>query len=163
MHRSNFRPKKQGVRTAGHPAVSPEARPAVDDTSELELLREQIMNIGDRLLPLKATMETVAAQQRHDNKTIPDDLGHAVRAILERMERLEGRQAKTGEQFSKMETTFSNALLKMGDKVEKIAGGEDSQFSLAHSLEQLIEVLSNRKYRVVRDSDGNMVKLETQT
>ena len=58
-----------------------------------------------------------------------------------------------------METNFSNALLKMSDRVSKISGGEDSEFSLAHSLEELIKVLS-QPVDIVRDNDGNMKTLK---
>lgn len=164
MHRSNFRAKKQSL-TSGHsydhtPQQGPSGQePPVND--QLEALQEQIQYVCDKLLPMKGALETLLAQQRHDNDTVPEDLGKAIRSVLERLDRLERNQAKTSDQFGKMQTTFSNALLKMGDQVEKISGGVDSEFSLAHSMETLIDVLSNRKYRVIRDNDGNMAKLET--
>lgn len=163
MHRSNFRPRNKVARSFDVQSLLPAvSKPSVSQ-EEFQSLKEQIKNIADRMVPIKGALESILAQQRHDNETVPSDLGKAVRSLVERLDRLERHQAKTGEQFSKMETTFSNALLKMGDQVEKISGGSDSEFSLAHSLETLIDVLSNRAYRVCRDNDGNMVKLETDT
>jgi hypothetical protein len=91
------------------------------------------------------------------------DFSKSLQAILNELERVRENQKRMEEAQQRMATAFANALLKLGEKVEKIAGGEDSSFSLAHSLEKLIDVLNNRKFRIKRDSDGNMISLETDS
>ena len=88
------------------------------------------------------------------------DFDKSLKAILSILERIEARQAELESNQTRMSTTFSNAILQLADKVEKISGGEDSSFSLAHSLEKLIGVLTNKKLKIIRDKDGNMSALE---
>jgi hypothetical protein len=76
------------------------------------------------------------------------------------MPALIGLQAEVENQTKRMASTFSNAILKLADKVEKISGGEDSSFSLAHSLEKLLQVLTARKLRFIRDSNGDLTGAE---
>lgn len=157
MHRSNFRVRRKlGTLERARPVAQEAAKAAKSD--ELAELREQIENVAKTLSPLTANVERLAAPK--EDISVPADIGKAIQLAHNRLDRLEAQQKEALSELRRMATTFSNALLRMGDKVEKIAGGEDSSFSLAHSLEKLISVLSSRKMRVVRDSDGNMVELE---
>ena len=105
-------------------------------------------------------MERLAAPK--EDISVPGDIAASLRLVHGRLDRLERQQKEQETQLRKMATTFSNALLKMGEKVEKIAGVEDSSFSLAHSLEKLINVLGSRKFRFKRNADGDMVSMETE-
>lgn len=103
-------------------------------------------------------MERLAAPQ--EDISVPKDISVSLGKIHNRLDRLERNQEQVEAQAKRMATTFSSAILKLADKVEKIAGGEDSSFSLAHSLEKLLQVLSARKLRIIRDSNGDMVGVE---
>ena len=162
MHRSNFRPRRQQG-DAGQPVKSeqPAQSPSVA-AQDVDSLREQIVNITRSLTPMRAAIDTLVEIEKSDNIAVPKDMAKSIHLMHERLSRVERQQEKAFEQAKKVETTFSNALLKMGDKVEKISGGEDSEFSLAHSLEKLMEILNSRKYRIIRDAEGNMVSVETE-
>ncbi len=110
---------------------------------------------------MKAGIASLSAPKAPD--TVPADIAQSLRLIHNRLDRLERGQAEIESQAKRMATTFSNAILKLADKVEKIAGVEDSSFSLAHSLEQLVGVLTNRRLRIIRDGDGNMAAVEPES
>jgi len=156
MHRSSFRaPKFAGqVRQERVQPVVPPLK------GELDGLREQIENISRRLVPLTSSVARLAAPR--EDVSIPADVAQSLKLVHGRLDRLERELAEAESSRKKMAATFSNAILKMGDKVEKIAGVEDSSFSLAHSLEKLLKVLSSRKLRIIRDSNGDMVAVETE-
>jgi Mg2+ and Co2+ transporter CorA len=150
MHRSSFRAKKQFSAATTAASKSP---------SELTEIREQIANLSQSLSPLRANVERLAVPKT--DISVPKDIARTLGEIQNQLNRLERRQAETEAQTKRMATTFSNAILKLADKVERISGGEDSSFSLAHSLEKLLAVLSSRKLRIIRDSHGDMVGVET--
>lgn len=155
MHRSNFRPRNRFAPVATK-AAPKEAAPL--PSRELEAIKEQIANVSRDLSPLRANVERLAAPK--EDISVPGDIAQSLRLVHGRLDRLERQQREQDDQLKKMATTFSNALLRMGDKVEKISGGEDSSFSLAHSLEKLLAVLTSRRLRIIRDKDGNMAAVE---
>lgn len=154
MHRSNFRTRKS-LSLKQEPKAQ-----AAGSPKELDAIREQIENVSKRLSPLTASVERLAAPK--EDISVPKDIAQALRLAHSRLDRLESQQEQMLGEVRRMATAFSNAILKLSDKVEKICGGEDSSFSLAHSLEKLIETLENRKFRIKRDKDGNMTELEAQ-
>jgi ABC-type transporter Mla subunit MlaD len=157
MHRSNFRVKKP----LGTPIPSREAPKAAPPDTFLRDLKEQIANLARDIDPLKANVERLAAPKK--DIAVPADVARSLGEAHNRLDRVEKNLAQIEAQLKKMSTTFSNALLRMGDKVEKISGGEDSSFSLAHSLEKLISVLASQKLDIIRDSDGDMVAVKMDT
>lgn len=155
MHRSNFRAKRESSRLKED---APQTRQAPSTSLDISSIREEISSLGAKIAPIAMTVETLAAPKR--DVSVPGDIAKSLDLIHARLDRLERVQKEQNTNQKRAETAFSNAILKMADKVEKISGGEDSEFSLAHSLEKLIQVLSARKYHVTRDRDGNMVEFE---
>lgn len=150
MHRSSFRARKQPL--VAHEPRSEVHQPKPD--KELEAIREQIENVSKKLSPLTASVERLAAPKQ--DISVPGDIAQALRLAHGRLDRLEEQQKVAIQELRRMATAFSNAILKLSERVEKHEG------ALAHSLEELIFVLSNRKLRIKRDNDGNMVELETE-
>lgn len=163
MHRSAFRQKITGSIAPVYdgPSQHPSGREPYAKESAFESMREQIETIGDKLAPMRMSLEAIVSKQQYDSKTIPDDLGSAVRSIIERMDRMEQNQHEAVAQFSRIESAFSNTLLELVAQVEKISGGKESSFSLAYSMDKLIGVLDNQKFRIIRDNNGDMVEVET--
>ena len=155
MHRSSFRTKKQSTFSVPVREAAKSARP-----DELAQIREQIQNLNRSLAPVASTVERLAVPKK--DISVPEDIALTLGEIQNQLNRLERRQAEIETQTKRMATTFSNAILKLADKVEKISGGEDSTFSLAHSLERLLGVLSSRKLRIIRDSNGDMTEVEVR-
>lgn len=120
----------------------------------LEALREQIENVSSVLSPLRDSVERLSAPK--DDIKVPADIAQALRLAHNRLDQLEETQKAALTEIRRMATTFSNAILKLSEKVEKHEG------ALARSLDKLIFVLSSRKLRIKRDNDGNMVELETE-
>jgi len=112
---------------------------------------------------MRAAMETLVSQAKHDSRTVPDDLHKAVGDVINRLNALEKTNSKAEQSLLTMEKNFSKALMQMGDQVERVSGGRDSDFNLAYAMDQLLKVLGSRSYRIMRDSDGNMAGLETDT
>lgn len=154
MHRSSFRPQRRLAGDLHKPKVAP---PAPD--RDLDGIREQIENVTKTLSPLRASVERLAAPKQ--DISVPSDIAQALRLAHGRLDRVEKQQEAMLSELRRMASAFSNAILKLSDKVEKISGGEDSSFSLAHSLEKLLAVLTSRKLRIIRDSNGDMVEVET--
>ena len=137
------------------------ARLNKDDLQDRELgaIKEQIANLSSMM---RSDMDALASKLApKDDVSVPADINQSLRSLHSRLDKIERQYEVLAKNQKQMATTFSNAILKLTEKVEKISGGEDSEFSLAHSLEQLISVLESRKFKIVRDNDGNMVRLET--
>lgn len=126
----------------------------------MDELREQIANISKDITPLRSSVERLATPKK--GVSVPEDVAQSLGEAHNRLDRVEKELDQVNKQLQRMSNTFSNALLKLGDKVEKIAGVEDSSFSLAHSLETLINVLTHRKLNIIRDKDGNMACLKPE-
>lgn len=154
MHRSAFRTKKPAMRGG-----QPEKAAPTTASNDLDDIRSQIAELSKDIRPLRASMESLAAPS--DDISVPSDIDKSLKSLHSRLDKIEGSIEELEAQQRRMSTTFSNAILKLADKVEKISGGEDSSFSLAHSLEKLIKVLESRKIRIIRDKDGDMTGLET--
>ncbi|HEY6022055.1 MAG TPA: hypothetical protein VIY48_19960 [Candidatus Paceibacterota bacterium] len=151
MHRSAFRPRKAAVslREVASPANGK------DHSDDFAALREQIANITSSIGPLRGTVEKLAAPK--EDVTVPGDISQSLKLVHNRLDRLEQENQRIADQQQKMATTFSNALLKLSDKVEKYEG------ELAHSLDKLTQVLSARKLRIIRDNNGDMASVEVTT
>lgn len=150
MHRSAFRKKPQMQQQRPQ-----QAAPAAPARVDLDDIRAQIANISREVA---ASVSSLAKD--NTDVTVPADIDKSLKLVHERLDRLERNVKEVEAQQKRMAMAFSNAMLKMTDKVEKIAGGEDSTFSLAHSLEKLIDVLSNRKVSFKRNADGEISEAE---
>lgn len=148
---------------SAHSGQHPKARDDEQESlrHELDEIREQIAGLTPKIVSLKSSVDVLSKPK--EDVSVPGDIAKSLRLVHGRLDRLESQQKEQDSQIKKATETFSNAILKMADKLEKIAGGEDSKFSLAHSLEKLLTVLQTRKLRIIRDNDGNMVAVETQT
>lgn len=153
LHRGNFRPRQRVA--SGKP---PKEAAPVSTSGLVDELKAELSKISKDINPIKVTLERLSAPKK--DVFVPDDIAKSLGEIQNRLDRLEKNQKKLEDQAKRMAETFSNAILKLGDKVEKVAGVEDSSFSLAHSLEQLLAVLSSRKLKVIRDSNGDMTAVE---
>ena len=150
MHRSSFRARKQPLIAEKRE----ESRSSPKSDKELEAIREQIENVAKRLSPLAQNVERLAVPK--EDISVPADIQQALRLAHGRLDRLEEQQKQAVQELRRMATAFSNAILRLSEQVEKHEG------ALAHSLEELIFVLSNRKLRIKRDNEGNMIELETE-
>ena len=153
MHRSSFRVLKQPVRLE-----QPTTTRVPPPSDELKAIRDEIGSLCAKLSPIQGTLDSLKA--RKDDVTVPADIAKSLQLVHGRLDRLEAHEKAADERAQKAITTFSNAILKLSDKVEKISGGEDSKFSLAHSLEKLIEILMTRSMRIIRNDDGDMIAVE---
>ena len=142
----------------GQPAPLRAAKADLD----LDEIKEQIVNLTKALSPIKETVAAVADKMK-DKKDpkVPADVDKSLKMLHSRLDKIENQVDILADNQKRMATTFSSAIMALTDKIEKIAGGEDSEFSLSHSLEKLIDLLSNRKLKIVRNNDGDMVGVET--
>lgn len=178
MHRSNFRPKTK-LRQESKPLGSPK---------ELEAIREQIENVSKNLSPLATSVERLSAPKPE----IPTNLSDALVAIQARLDRLEHSLVDSAQEARKMAATLSKAILKMADMVEAINSHIDARqgaiekqtkqqgSALSHAviemadkveqiskgegsaLKDLLNLLQNRKFRIIRNAEGDMTAVEAE-
>lgn len=157
MHRTNFRSRRAASNAPVRDeritqSTSPPPPPINHDFSDI---RAQIASLNEKISPI------AALATKKPDEALPADLHKSVQLLHGRLDRIEKEQKEQNAQQKRAETAFSNAILKLAEQVEKISGGEDVDFSLAQSLDTLIKVLESQKFRIVRDSYGNMTALET--
>lgn len=133
----------------------PRERPEVKTapSKDLDSIREQIENVSRKLSPLTASVERLSAPK--EDISVPADISQSLRQVHGRLERLERELREVESQSKRMAQTFSSAILRLSEMVEKHDG------ALAHSLDKLLGVLTCRKLRIIRDSNGDMVAVET--
>lgn len=153
MRRSSFR---------SHPApTNGHAQPYSVEPSRADAIEKSILaSVSDTHEGLSAALNALKADISSlrlppDDISVPADLAKSLKLVHARLDRLESLQKEVEAQALKAQTAFSNALLTLTGKIEKISGGEDSKFSLAHTLEELIRVMRAPK-SIKRDAEGNM-------
>lgn len=153
MHSSQFRSRSRTPVNSG--TASPPDSALDQLKAEIAEIRNRFEGLVPAITDLKRSIESLKPS---DDIAVPADLAKSVKLIHARLDRLENQMDAIDKGERKREATIANALLTLNSRVAKISGGEDSKFSLAHTLEELIRVLRQPK-RIVRNSDGDMTKL----
>lgn len=162
MHRTNFRPKQAKAQVTGtvvHEAPDGQMVERPLDRKELEAIKTHLDNMTS-FLPMMD--DKISRLRPREEVEVPSDIAQSLKLVHERLDRIEKENRINESGHMRQFATFAKGLSMLADQVEKISGGKNNKFSLAQSLERLVSVLENRKYRVIRNNDGDMTALETE-
>jgi len=155
MRRSNFRALQKRNSSTQVAAPAPVDSALDQLREEVASLRSQLSGVAPAISGLRSIIDGLKRQEDLD---IPSGILKTVELLHSRLDRMEKAEHSSDAEERRARQAFAQSVLELNRRIEKIAGKSDSEFSLAHSLEELISVLK-APLDIKRDAEGNMKTL----